>query len=188
MMLALLPPSSRVTRFTCSEQPAMIAWPTSVEPVKQILPTTGWVTKRQPTTEPRPGKTWNTCSGIPASRASSPTRIAVSGVRSAGFRTTVLPAASAGAKPQEAIGSRVGPERFFLMPMLFWWNAGDVTIQAVCWAGAGLSLLLIFNLLPRLSLFLLYVLYLSLFYGGQVFTTYQWDTFLLEGGFLALLL
>ena len=88
----------------------------------------------------------------------------------------------------DAIGSRVGPERFFLMPMLFWWNAGDVTIQAVCWAGAGLSLLLIFNLLPRLSLFLLYVLYLSLFYGGQVFTTYQWDTFLLEGGFLALLL
>ena len=82
----------------------MIAWPTSVEPVKQILPTTGWVTKRQPTTEPRPGKTWNTCSGIPASRASSPTRIAVSGVRSAGFRTTVLPAASAGPKPQEAIG------------------------------------------------------------------------------------
>jgi len=51
-----------------------------------------------------------------------------------------------------------------------------------------LSLLLIFNLLPRLSLFLLYVLYLSLLYGGQVFTTYQWDTFLLEGGFLALLL
>ena len=31
-------------------------------------------------------------------------RIAVSGVRSAGFSTTVLPAASAGAKPHEAIG------------------------------------------------------------------------------------
>jgi lipase maturation factor 1 len=32
------------------------------------------------------------------------------------------------------------------------------------------------------------VLYLSLLYGGQDFMTYQWDTFLLEAGFLALLL
>ena len=88
----------------------------------------------------------------------------------------------------DAVASRFGPERFFLMPMVFWWNASDFAIQAVCWAGAGLSLLLVFNLLPRLSLFLLYVLYLSLLYGGQVFMTFQWDTFLLETGFLALLL
>jgi predicted DCC family thiol-disulfide oxidoreductase YuxK len=88
----------------------------------------------------------------------------------------------------DALGARVGPERFYLMPMMFWWSASDVAIQAVCWAGAGLSLLLVFNLLPRLSLLLLYVLYLSLLYGGQDFMTYQWDTFLLEGGFLALIL
>ena len=88
----------------------------------------------------------------------------------------------------DAIGSRAGAERFFVMPMVFWWNAGDFAIQAVCWAGAGLSLLLIFNLLPRLSLILLFVLYLSLLYGGQTFMTYQWDTFLLEAGFLALYL
>ena len=86
------------------------------------------------------------------------------------------------------IASRFGLERFFLMPMVFWWTASDFAIQAVCWAGAGLSLLLVFNLLPRLSLFLLYVLYLSLLYGGQDFMTYQWDTFLLEAGVLALLL
>jgi len=88
----------------------------------------------------------------------------------------------------DGVASRLGPERFFLMPMLFWLNAGDFAIEAVCWAGAGLSLLLVFNLLPRLSLFLLYALYLSLFYGGQTFMTYQWDTFLLETGFIALLL
>ena len=45
-----------------------------------------------------------TPSGIPASNASSPRRIAVNGVYSAGFRTTVFPAAKAGAKPQPAIG------------------------------------------------------------------------------------
>jgi predicted DCC family thiol-disulfide oxidoreductase YuxK len=88
----------------------------------------------------------------------------------------------------DAVAGTVGPERFFVMPMVFWWNASDFAIQAVCWAGAALSLLLIFNLLPSLSLFLLYALYLSLLYGGQVFMTYQWDTFLLEAGFLALLL
>jgi predicted DCC family thiol-disulfide oxidoreductase YuxK len=88
----------------------------------------------------------------------------------------------------DAVASRVGLERFFLMPMVFWWNASDFAIQTVCWAGVGLSLLLVFNLLPRLSLFLLYALYLSLLYGGQAFMTYQWDTFLLEAGFIALLM
>jgi predicted DCC family thiol-disulfide oxidoreductase YuxK len=87
-----------------------------------------------------------------------------------------------------AIGSGVGPGRFFLMPMVFWLDASDFAIQAVCWAGTGLSMLLVFNLLPRLSLFLLYVLYLSLFYGGQTFMNFQWDMFLLEAGFIALLL
>ena len=72
--------------------------------MKQTLRTNGWVTKRSPTTEPSPGMTVNTPSGSPASRASSASRIAVSGVSSAGLSTTVFPAARAGAKPQPAIG------------------------------------------------------------------------------------
>jgi predicted DCC family thiol-disulfide oxidoreductase YuxK len=85
-------------------------------------------------------------------------------------------------------GSGAGAERFFAMPMLFWINASDFTIRLVCWAGAGFSLLLIINVLPRVSLLALYVLYLSLLYGGQTFMSFQWDTFLLETGFLSLLL
>jgi predicted DCC family thiol-disulfide oxidoreductase YuxK len=88
----------------------------------------------------------------------------------------------------EAVRANVGHERFWLMPMVFWWNSSDLAIKVVCWAGVVLSLLLTCNLLPRLALLLLYVLYLSLLYAGQTFMTYQWDTFLLEGGFLALLL
>jgi len=87
----------------------------------------------------------------------------------------------------DAVRHAAGWERFYLMPMVFWWNAGDAAIQAVCWGGAALAALLALNLLPRLSLLLLYILYLSLLYAGQVFMTYQWDTFLLETGFLALL-
>jgi predicted DCC family thiol-disulfide oxidoreductase YuxK len=88
----------------------------------------------------------------------------------------------------DAVAARYGPERYFLVPMVFWLNDSDAAIQAVCWAGAGLSLLLVVNVLPRLTLFLLFALYLSLVYAGQTFMTYQWDLFLLETGFAALLL
>jgi predicted DCC family thiol-disulfide oxidoreductase YuxK len=87
-----------------------------------------------------------------------------------------------------AVASRYGPERFYLLPMVFWLNAGDTAIHAVCWAGAGFSLLLTVGILPRISLGLLYLLYLSLLSAGQTFMSYQWDTFLLETGFLALIM
>jgi predicted DCC family thiol-disulfide oxidoreductase YuxK len=84
--------------------------------------------------------------------------------------------------------SRLGLERYYLMPMVFWLSSSDFMIEAVCWAGVGLSLLLFLNVLPRLNLFLLYALYLSLLYAGQAFMNFQWDVFLLEAGFLALIL
>jgi predicted DCC family thiol-disulfide oxidoreductase YuxK len=65
----------------------------------------------------------------------------------------------------QLISSHSGVERFFAMPMLFWINASDLAIRLVCWVGAGFSLLLILNVLPRLSLLALYVLYLSLLYA-----------------------
>src|SRR5271169_3557817 len=88
----------------------------------------------------------------------------------------------------DAIQSQLGLERYWLFPMVFWLDQSDFAIQAACWAGAALSLLLIFNVLPRSSLLFLYVLYLSLFYAGQVFTGFQWDLLLLESGFLAFVL
>jgi hypothetical protein len=88
----------------------------------------------------------------------------------------------------DGIRQHTGVERFYLMPMLFWWDASDATIQCACWAGAVLALLVMFNRLPRVSLALLFVLYLSLLYAGQDFMSYQWDTYLLETGFLAFLM
>ncbi len=81
----------------------MMRRPTSVEPVKHTLRTAGWATKRSPTTLPLPGRICRTPSGRPDSSASSPIRSALSGVSSAGLTTTVLPAASAGAKPHPAM-------------------------------------------------------------------------------------
>ena len=87
-----------------------------------------------------------------------------------------------------AIRGQLGLERYWWFPMVFWLDQSDFAIRATCWAGAALSLLLIFNVLPRLSLFFLYALYLSLFYAGQIFMGFQWDVLLLESGFLALFL
>jgi predicted DCC family thiol-disulfide oxidoreductase YuxK len=86
------------------------------------------------------------------------------------------------------IRSQLGLEGYWRIPTVFWLDQSDFAIQAACWAGAALSLLLIFNVLPRLSLLFLYALYLSLFYAGQIFMGFQWDVLLLESGFLALVL
>ncbi len=88
----------------------------------------------------------------------------------------------------DTVYNRIGPDGYFEMPMVFWLNASDVMIQAVCWTGAAFSLLVFFNRLPRLGLVVCYLLYLSLLNAGNVFMYYQWDTFLLEAGFLTLLL
>ena len=100
-----LPPSSSVTRLIVAAAPAAIPRPTSVEPVKAILATSGCSTSRRPQTLPGPTTTFSTPSGRPASTAIRSSSIALSGVSSAGLSTIVLPAASAGATFQEAIVS-----------------------------------------------------------------------------------
>jgi predicted DCC family thiol-disulfide oxidoreductase YuxK len=84
-----------------------------------------------------------------------------------------------------AVAQRFGVERYWLFPTLFWFDAGDRTLQAACVAGAVASALLLLRVAPRVNLALLFVLYLSLFYAGQTFMSFQWDLLLLESGFLA---
>ncbi len=91
-----LPPSSSVSFLP---EPAVwrrISLPTSVEPVKAILSTSGWPTIAAPVS-PSPVTMLTTPFGRPISSQILAKASAVSGVYSAGFRTTVLPAASAGA-------------------------------------------------------------------------------------------
>ena len=88
----------------------MTCVPTSVEPVNEILRTSGWSTSASPASEPLPGTTLRTPGGRPASTASSARASAVSGVTSAGLTTTELPIARAGAtfQPRIAIGKFQG--------------------------------------------------------------------------------
>jgi predicted DCC family thiol-disulfide oxidoreductase YuxK len=84
------------------------------------------------------------------------------------------------------VGNRLGHERYWLLPTLFWFNSSDVFLQAICWCGAVLSLLVIAGIARVPVLLLLWFFYLSLFHIGRVFLGYQWDILLLETGFLAI--
>ena len=69
-MFGDLPPNSSDTRLMSSAPNFMMVAPTSVEPVKPILRTSGWVANALPASAPLPGNTCSTPSGRPASCAS----------------------------------------------------------------------------------------------------------------------
>ena len=102
-MFAALPPSSSVSFLPVPASRRWIALPTSVEPVNAILSTL--VLDERGAGLPSPVTMLTTPGGSSAWRTTSQKRSAVSGVVSAGFRTTVLPAASAGAIFHASISS-----------------------------------------------------------------------------------
>ena len=80
----------------------------------------------------------------------------------------------------------LGPRAPYALPTLCWFNSSDTFLHLLCGAGAAGSVLLAIGLLPALSLFLLFVCYLSLTIAGQTFLSFQWDILLLETGFVAM--
>ncbi len=88
-----------------------------------------------------------------------------------------------------ATATRVlGPERYRLLPTLFWLGAGDGALHAACAAGVVLALLLIAGVVEAPALAGLWLLYLSLVTVGRDFLAFQWDALLLETGALAVFL
>ncbi len=88
----------------------------------------------------------------------------------------------------ERIAGAVGLERFYVVPTVLWLDASDGAMRALCWSGVVLAVLLILDVAPALSLGLLWAAYLSLVTVGQDFLAFQWDSLLLETGFLAVFL
>ncbi|HMC26493.1 MAG TPA: lipase maturation factor family protein [Verrucomicrobiae bacterium] len=81
----------------------------------------------------------------------------------------------------------LGWKRFFAEPTLCWYRADDAFLRLQCSAGIVLGLLVLLGVAQKLSLFLLWVLYLSLTIVCRVFLSYQWDVLLLETGLLAII-
>lgn len=88
----------------------------------------------------------------------------------------------------EAVSAAYGARSYWMLPGVFWLAHGDVFLRGVCIAGGAISVVLLFGYLERVSLVLLYILYLSLCTAGQDFMSFQWDMLLLETGFLAIFL
>ena len=88
----------------------------------------------------------------------------------------------------QAVATHFHSLRFWYAPTLLWLGAGDHALMAVCWAGIIASLLLLFNVWPRVSLAVCFICFLSLIAAAQDFASYQSDGMLLASGFLSLFL
>ena len=87
-----------------------------------------------------------------------------------------------------AVRQYLGASAYWSAPTVLWFGSSDAFLKAVWLAGVCLSLAVFLGLNWRWLRVALFVLYLSLVTAGQVFMGYQWDTLLLEAGFLALFL
>ena len=81
-----------------------------------------------------------------------------------------------------------GTRAYRICPTLFWFGSSDRGLVGAALLGVVLSLLLIAGAPPAPLLFLLWLLYLSFVRAGQEFLSYQWDTLLLETGFMTIFL
>jgi len=85
-----------------------------------------------------------------------------------------------------AVQEKLGGDRFWFFPTLAWFNSTDGFLGFLCGAGVVLSLAALTGFASAAVFFLLWALYLSLVTVGGPFMSFQWDTLLLETGFLAI--
>jgi predicted DCC family thiol-disulfide oxidoreductase YuxK len=81
---------------------------------------------------------------------------------------------------------KMGLERYHLAPTFCWLDSSDFFLKLQCIAGTMLAFWVIVGLAPAPSLFLLWLIYLSLSTVCREFLGFQWDILLLETSFLAI--
>ena len=96
----------------------------------------------------------------------------------------ILPVADYLTRAHDALGT----DAYLRLPTLLWLSGSDIVLNLLCGGGVLVAVLLMLGVLPAPSLALLWLFYLSLTVGGQVFLSFQWDVLLLEAGFLAIFL
>jgi predicted DCC family thiol-disulfide oxidoreductase YuxK len=86
----------------------------------------------------------------------------------------------------DAVHGQLGSSGPLYYPTLAWFDPGDTFLLGLCVAGMAGSALLFAGLAPRIAAILCWLAYFSLVVAGQVFFQFQWDSLLLEAGFLAI--
>ena len=87
-----------------------------------------------------------------------------------------------------AASRQLGTSAWRWIPSLLWFSSGSGAILGACGAGALFAFFLLLDFAPAISAAACWVLYLSLAAVGQDFLSFQWDTLLIETGFLAIFL
>jgi hypothetical protein len=77
---------------------------------------------------------------------------------------------------------------FERLPMVFWVDCSDTTLQAAAWLGVILSCVVLAGYANGLLLAILWILYISIVHVGQDWYGYGWEIQLLETGFLSIFL
>ncbi len=88
----------------------------------------------------------------------------------------------------DAVLSALGASAYWKVPTVFWLGSSDAMLLGAAYLGAAGSLAALCGVSSRVLLAALYILYLSLMNVGQDFLSFQWDSLLLEAGFLAIFL
>ena len=76
-------------------------------------------------------------------------------------------------------------ERLYVVPSVFWLDAGDGALVGACVLGCVAAVALLLDLAPGLACLVAWGLYVSLISVGGVFLALQWDALLAEAGLLA---
>ncbi len=84
--------------------------------------------------------------------------------------------------------ARIPSEGFRQSPSLFWFWLSDDLLLSLAWVGLALSVTVLLGWATSITLFLLWVIYLSYVDVGQIFFGYGWETLLLEFGFACIFL
>jgi hypothetical protein len=86
----------------------------------------------------------------------------------------------------QQLSSQLGPiERVWYAPTLLWVSASDTALSVLVVAGILASILIVFNVWPKVMIALCTTLFLSCIGALQDFSSYQSDGMLLEAGFIS---
>jgi len=77
-------------------------------------------------------------------------------------------------------------DAFLKLPTIFWIHISDNWLLFFSVLGVILSLVVVFGYANSISMFILWILYMSFVHIGQLFYGYGWEIQLLETGFLAI--
>ena len=86
----------------------------------------------------------------------------------------------------EYIRDHLGATGYWYAPTLLWWSSSATMLSVLYWTGMVASLLVVFNVWPRVSLAVCWIVFLSFIGGLQDFASYQSEGMLLGAGFIAL--